>query len=932
MGDLTPEEHAEFNYIEVSKTTHREIPPQMIKLQDLPKWIEENGPEDIYSSVYRYSVDDPNVGSVLGALCFDLDCKENPEKARKEAVALAADLKSRFQIPEANIAILFTGHKGFRLIVNRRAFDFEPSPHLPLIHKSMAAELVEALKLKTVDFKIYNRRALLRLENSRHPRTGLYQVRLTFEELQKLKMDDIRRLAIKPRPIRITVENKVSPKAREFYLKHRKLVEEDLKAKKEVFTLGEVTVLPDMVPCVVKRFEVGAEEGIRNISVFQLSVYWTKQGKNLEEVKNLALQFNQRCRPPLDEKEVLRTVESAFKGAVEGRYNVGCSSEAFYEHCPGKHLCPLFKRELAETMFPPEIKAEAEKWLSSSDLEDKVKATLDLDIVGEDVNKMLAFYLLLSGKRRSAKDKQIVILQGESGGGKSTQANMLTQFFRTKKRARFSEHALDYSDLESFEVLYLQELVSGQTRDKETAVSTIRFLSADDSGYEVEVTVRDPETGRFKTETFRIPPITVISTTTDLDLDRQFERRCWFINVDESPEQTARILEFKDEKEDRELEIDLGLRELDKSREILKCALNMLEDGKVAIPFKNSLRKIMDTSLLRSRGDYDKIKTLIRMRAWLYQRQRPFLISKTSEKIWIALPEDGLKALQLAEKAMRRWRTRLDERVAKILPRLIEISQEEGLTTTVVARKLRVTQSTARKWLNHLVDKGVMVKSKGEGRGAPRIYDFLASSETIKNKLMTSGFKVNLEDIISDFEKETEMWLTRFLKLQNMGMDLKIFEKFFTALRQKRNFVNRVKVESSFSLQKGQMTSRFELNREDEYLFYRRIPPAEKCGKCGKLSVEYEIKDRKRGTVLRLCEACFKNMQLTGFKLTPVPENEEEFLREGRDEKIAADLKPIETGCAACERLEQCFICPYDGRPYCRNCYQLLWGEDPSVD
>jgi len=59
-------------------------------------------------------------------------------------------------------------------------------------------------------------------------------------------------------------------------------------------------------------------------------------------------------------------------------------------------------------------------------------------------------------------------------------------------------------------------------------------------GFVVEYTVKD-NAGRFRTEQRRIPAMTVISTTTRLLLDSQFERRAWLFNVDESEQQTERI-------------------------------------------------------------------------------------------------------------------------------------------------------------------------------------------------------------------------------------------------------------------------------------------------------------------------------------------------------------------------------------------------------
>lgn len=46
------------------------------------------------------------------------------------------------------------------------------------------------------------------------------------------------------------------------------------------------------------------------------------------------------------------------------------------------------------------------------------------------------------------------MLRGNPGAGKSNIANILTSAFKTKKVAQFSATALDYTDLENFEILY----------------------------------------------------------------------------------------------------------------------------------------------------------------------------------------------------------------------------------------------------------------------------------------------------------------------------------------------------------------------------------------------------------------------------------------------------------------------------------------------
>ena len=111
--------------------------------------------------------------------------------------------------------------------------------------------------------------------------------------------------------------------------------------------------------------------------------------------------------------------------------------------------------------------------------------------------------------------------------------------FKVKDVGRFTAHALDYSDLKEFEILRLKEF--GAIDAENQGVSTIKFLSADDAGYNVEYVVRDKDTGELTTVQKRIAPITIISSTTRVDVDSQYMRRNWPISLDETPEQTERI-------------------------------------------------------------------------------------------------------------------------------------------------------------------------------------------------------------------------------------------------------------------------------------------------------------------------------------------------------------------------------------------------------
>jgi len=81
-------------YIEVSVGVKRKTPPEMIKVSNLREWQakHESSTQGLFSSIYMYPTDDPYIGEVISDFYMDFDCKENPDKARKEAVAVIKKL------------------------------------------------------------------------------------------------------------------------------------------------------------------------------------------------------------------------------------------------------------------------------------------------------------------------------------------------------------------------------------------------------------------------------------------------------------------------------------------------------------------------------------------------------------------------------------------------------------------------------------------------------------------------------------------------------------------------------------------------------------------------------------------------------------------------------------------------------------------------
>ena len=732
----------------------------MIRLKDLENERAKSGDVEIYTSYFRYPTDDPNIGPVYGGFLLDFDDEINPDRARKEAFVVACYLRDALKIPEEFIDIRFSGHKGISVAVPAEVFGVKPSVLFPAIYKQMARDLARANNLKTLDLKIYERRRLWRLPNSKHGATGFFKIFLTTKELADLKMEEIKRMATAPRHLTRAVVPREIPEARAFYLAAKDAVENEFEGRKELTpTQFKFSRVP---PCVEARFAKGSPQGSRNQHVFELAVYLARRGEPIEKARDAILEFARRCNPPLEKSEAMRALESAYRGVAEGKYSVGCSSDSLADLCPGKEKCFLFA-EKAEKEFSPEVKATAEALLKAPDSLKRIKEILDLSIARDYKAKMLTWLLELSGKR-PAGEKQIIVLKGRPASGKTHMADHTTCLFKTKERARFSEHALDYTELQGYDILYLSELFGMDENAR------IRLMSADDRGYTIEVTVKDPETGEFTTQEKTIPPMTIVSTTTALDIEEQFDRRAWSINADETDEQTKAVLEFKAQKEIERAEILFGVKKPDIGPEVLECAIEMLDPNvEIIVPCPRTLALAFDTRIIRVRGDYDKFLTLIKLVAFWHQRQRQ-VFEVNGRKIIFATLQDIHYAFEVGWDWLVQTMTGIEQRIQNAIPIVKQLcgvqASIDGQATFErrgafevkdFAKKAGLDNSYARRILRAMVDRGLLV---GEKEGRKWTFEMEPGAE--ENYRAYSSLAPKPEYFYPDLKKEAKKVLKAF--------------------------------------------------------------------------------------------------------------------------------------------------------------------------
>jgi len=449
-----------------------------------------------------------------------------------------------------------------------------------------------------------------------------------------------------------------------------------------------------------------------------------------------------------------------------------------------------------------DIETELAKIVNAENQLEALKPHLDSLIVKEEDNKKSFCVLLAGSKYSDVEKKQIIVFKGMEGGGKTVLARELCRSYRVKEVGRFSAHALDYSNLENYDVLFLKEL--GAMDMEKQGVSTLKFLSSDDRGYVVEITVRDEETGKFTTEQHRIPCMTVVSTTTRLILESQFERRAWLFSVDESEEQTKEVLKWKAKRKKQKAEKLLGLRkytDYEFSSEVLRRFIEQLEPKKIIIPFPETVSKVLGSKVLRVRGDIDKLYTFIELYG-LFNLKR---LQKLNENVYALTPEICVEAFKIIMKPLANMLSKMDERTRAIFEALkkirdveerlvgdekveveIKYSERHSEITKKIRDRIAVeigkSERIVRRFLNFLANSGFVSSDQKK----PKTYTLLYNVETIEQKL--SGVLDKFETsnlLIGEMRKEAQKWLKIGLVNKVLGDTINKNEK--EGVREKKN-------------------------------------------------------------------------------------------------------------------------------------------------
>jgi hypothetical protein len=156
-------------------------------------------------------------------LFWDIDRENDLALALRDARRLAGTILERFRELDDDLLVFLSGGKGVHIGIPT-VWHPSPSPHFNGTAKVFCLATAEAANV-VVEGLIYSKTRLFRAPNSRHPKTGLFKRRLTFDELAHLKTDAIVELARHPAPFEIPSGPALCLSAADDWDKARRVVE-----------------------------------------------------------------------------------------------------------------------------------------------------------------------------------------------------------------------------------------------------------------------------------------------------------------------------------------------------------------------------------------------------------------------------------------------------------------------------------------------------------------------------------------------------------------------------------------------------------------------------------------------------------------------------------------------------------------------------------
>ncbi len=383
-----------------------------------------------------------------------------------------------------------------------------------------------------------------------------------------------------------------------------------------------------------------------------------------------------------------------------------------------------------------------------------VMERLDKVIVGEDENKVALFLSKLSYLRQNPTHERVV---GVSGIGKTWLVEKVLEAFPPEdvvKVTRVTPAWLDYVKNQlKHKILYV-----GQMGGAESASGSLQIMMTE-KGLMLG-TVKRGDSGTYEPYYVQAEgPISLVTTTTSLDVDPQFETRTFTIHCDDSKEQTERVQDLQSFWDAYPWEAEKALEQV---REVRRVVSWLRNHGirEVVVPYAKLIK--LPSDKVRVRRDRPRLIELIKSLAMLRQMKR-LVIERNGVKYVCAEWADAMDAIKIASKILTKTLAELSPLEEKIMAEAKKLGAMgvTWFTAKQLAPLVGKSQNTVRMALNHLVEKGyVFLEEEGRGKGFCNVYSLNEFAED-PSKTLFSRLSV-LTD--ADVKKELKSWVSENIK------------------------------------------------------------------------------------------------------------------------------------------------------------------------
>ena len=299
----------------------------------IARWRQRFNNTDIFASVFRYEKPDPT-SRCVAPIFADIDCQENLLNARDSALMFCELLSLHMQTGVDDVAIYFSGSKGFHVLVPCVIFQPCPSSYTLALYKQIAQN-ARRQAVRFIDESVYTHRRLLRLPNSINSKSGLYKIPLWHKELLHLDLHNLLKLARRPRPDDCLDMPRFNPQAAQWY-KDALISIARCKTKKTTKKTGEQFKYGWRIPPCIKTLQtMRLSDGTRHSTYLILARFYRWINMHPDEITETLLSIDDK-NPIQQPGDIQRIVNWAvqhpgFPGCRNDHLKqVCCKEKCFY--------------------------------------------------------------------------------------------------------------------------------------------------------------------------------------------------------------------------------------------------------------------------------------------------------------------------------------------------------------------------------------------------------------------------------------------------------------------------------------------------------------------------------------------------------------------------------------------------------------------------